>query len=144
LISRDSSPLSSDDYDVCFVDLNNDGRLEAIALASLWKTGFAGTGGGTMFVFAGTKDGRYQFISSNAVTRKPIYVRQRTNSGWHDLVVHSSGGDMESSARIMVFGGKGYPTNPSTEPKTIIMESDVMIIGDAEEDKSTVGGEPRR
>ena len=124
-----SSPWATDMYDVAFVDLNNDGVSDAITLATDWETGFIGSGGATMFVFAGTKVGDYRFISRSTVTRKPIHVRQTVNNGWRDLVVHTSGGGYPASDHVMVFDGKEYPLNPTMQPKTSIVESDELLIG---------------
>ena len=127
-----SRPLAPEEYQVAFVDLNKDDILDAVALVSLSETGFAGSGGGTLFVFAGTADDAYRFMSKSTVTRAPIYLRKTSNKGWRDLVVRSSGGGIRSSERIMLFDGKGYPPNPSVEPKTRIRKSDRMIIGNSE------------
>lgn len=139
-----SSSLTPEEYEVAFVDLNKDDILDAVALVSLWKTGFAGSGGGTLFVFAGTQDDSYRFISKSTVTRAPIYVRKTTNEGWRDLVVRSSGGAIRSSDRIMLFDGKGYPRNPSVEAKTRIQKSDRMIIGSSESCQCSGTADARR
>ncbi|MGC6455743.1 MAG: hypothetical protein ACON39_06075 [Coraliomargaritaceae bacterium] len=133
-----------EEYEVAFVDLNKDDILDAVALVSLWKTGFAGSGGGTLFVFAGTRDEAYQFISKSTLTRAPVYVRKTTNEGWHDLVVRSSGGGIRPSDRIMLFDGKGYPANPSVEPKVRIRKSDRMIIGSFESCQCSGTADARR
>jgi hypothetical protein len=132
LAGRGSESLAPDQYAVDFVDLNNDGIRDAIALVSLWETGFAGSGGGSLFIFAGTPDGAFQFMSKSSVTREPVFVRQITNRGWRDLVVRSAGGGIQPSARVMVFDGKSYPSNPSVEPRTSITQSDLLILGSSE------------
>ena len=100
--------------------------------SSLWETGFAGSGGGSLFIFAGTPDGAFQFMSKSSVTREPVFVRQTTNRGWRDLVVRSAGGGIQPSDRVMVFDGKSYPSNPSVEPRTSITQSDLLILGSSE------------
>ncbi len=127
-----SGSLAPEQYTVSFVDLNDDDMLDAVALVSRWDTGYAGSGGGTLFVFAGTRDGTYSFISKSTLTREPVHVRKTTNRGWRDLVVHSSGGGIQPSDRILVFDGNSYPANPSVEPKTRITKQDSMILGSTE------------
>ena len=131
LKSINSDPVPEDGYDLSFVDLNKDGIMDAIALMN-GKTGWVGSGGATMFVFKGSADS-YQFISRNTTTRKPIYVRQKKNNGWCGLVVCSSGGGVGPSNRLMIFDGKCYPLNPSVQPETTIINSDVMVMSDVEQ-----------
>lgn len=128
LESIDSDPVSEDGYDLSFVDLNKDGVMDAIALMN-WKTGWVGSGGATMFVFNGFADA-YQFISRSTITRKPIYVRHKKNNGWRDIVVYNSGGGAKASNRLMVFDGKDYPLNPSVQPETTIINSDIIVMSD--------------
>lgn len=128
----DSDPVLEDGYDLSFVDLNEDDIMDAIALMK-WKSGWVGNGGATMFIFKGRVDDSYQFVSRNTITRKPIYVRNKKNNGWRDLVVYNSGGGVRGANRLMVFDGKGYPLNPSLQPKTTVIDSDVVLMSDVEQ-----------
>jgi len=92
------------------IDLNGDGIADAIVL--LQGSKWCGSGGCTMLVFKGTKDG-FAFVSGSTITHEPIRVLASKTSGWSDLIVYSKGrGNV-----LMRFEGKGYPLNPSLQSK---------------------------
>ena len=92
-----------------FIDLNGDGRADAIVLLS--GPTWCGSGGCTMLIFRGTKTG-FSFVSGSTVTSEPIRVSREKAAGWRTLIVHSKGkGDVQ-----MHFDGTRYPLNPSVQP----------------------------
>lgn len=106
---------SSDDvrtrYSSAFVDLNDDGKPEAIVY--LAGRGWCGTGGCTTLVLASTKSS-FRVVSKIAVTRPPIRVLDTKSKGWHDISVRVQGGGLQAGyeARLS-FDGETYPSNPS-------------------------------
>ena len=95
------------------VDLDDDGTEDAIVLMS--ARDFCGSGGCTMMIFHGTKDG-FSFVSHSTITNEPIRVLQEKGHGWHTLAVRVRGGGLEPGDVLMVFDGTGYPLNPSMQP----------------------------
>ena len=63
-------------YRHALADLNGDGRVDAVVLL---LGDYCGSGGCTMLVFRGTKDG-FAFVSGSTITNEPIRVsREKTN-----------------------------------------------------------------
>jgi len=56
------------------VDLNGDGRVDAIVLLS--GPTWCGSGGCTMLIFRGTKTG-FSFVSGSTITNEPIRVSSK-------------------------------------------------------------------
>lgn len=91
-------------------DLDGDGIDDAIVL--LTGPTWCGSGGCTLAVFRGTKDG-FAFVSRSTVTREPVRVSPLVSHGWKVLVVNTKGkGDV-----LLRFDGKRYPGSPSAQGK---------------------------
>lgn len=91
------------------LDLNDDGNDDAIVL--LTGPDWCGSGGCTMLVFKGVRDG-LELVSSSSVALEPIRVLEQRSHGWAGLIVHSRG----HGEALLRFDGKRYPRNPSTAP----------------------------
>jgi hypothetical protein len=97
------------DYRFALVDLNGDGRDDAVVFISAPE--YCGSGGCVMDVFRATANG-FAFVSGSTVTSLPIRVTTDATHGWRSLIVNSNGrGDV-----IMRFDGVRYPLNPSVQP----------------------------
>lgn len=131
LESTHNHPVSKNEYDVAFANLNGDRFEDAIVLFGL-NTTWAGSGGSTLFIFKGTSKG-FVFLSKTTVTRAPVCIRNTENYGWKDLVVHSSGGGLPPSERLLVFDGDQYSPNTSMAQETTILDSDSVIINHVEQ-----------
>ena len=91
-------------------DLDGDGRDDAVVLLS--GPNWCGSGGCTMLVFRGEKDG-FKLVSGSTITYEPVRVSPERTHGWKTLIVYSKGtGDV-----LMRFDGRRYPGNPSMQPK---------------------------
>src|SRR5436190_1984698 len=91
-----------------FVDLDSDGRTDAIVL--LAGRNYCGSGGCGMIVFRGTAQG-FKKVSTSTITSEPIHVLPERLQGWKGLIVESEGD------RVMRFNGSRFPLNPSLQPK---------------------------
>lgn len=69
-----------------FVDLNDDGKLDAVVF--LTDPDSCGSGGCTLEIFKGTSSG-LKGVSGTTLVREPIYMSPRKVKGWHVLVVES-------------------------------------------------------
>lgn len=96
-----------------FIDLNDDGVLDALVVLS--STDWCGTGGCTMLVFEGYDKG-FRLVSSSTLIQTPLTVSETRSNGWRDLVVDVGGGGATSAKAALKFNGKDYPSNPSTQP----------------------------
>jgi hypothetical protein len=97
-------------FEHALIDLDGDGRLDAIVLlsGSMW----CGSKGCQLLVLRGTSDG-YVVVSAATVAREAIRVSSETCKGWKTLIVNSRGvGDV-----LMRFDGTRYPSDPALQPK---------------------------
>lgn len=114
LAKTGTDPQYIDPHQTALIDLNGDGRQDALVLLQN-PMYFCGTGGCTLLVFKGTKSG-FQFVSRSSLIREPILVSETKTHGWRDLVVEVSGGGMAPKWVALKFTGEKYPLNPSTLP----------------------------
>lgn len=102
-------------YGYAFVDLNRDGRNEAIVTV-LGGAGTCGTGGCEMFVEAEDKAG-WREVSSTVRTREPIRVLSTKHHGWQDIGVVDGGGGLPWTIESpVIFNAREYDGSPSDEP----------------------------
>lgn len=100
-------------YHYNFVDLNDDGQLDAVVFIS--GDEYCGTGGCEILIFKGGGK-EFSLLTELAVSRPPIWVSVNKTKGWRDLVLLNSGGGIKSYYSILKFDGKSYPDNPTVEP----------------------------
>lgn len=103
-------------YDAAFVDLDGDGRDEAVVY--LTGNSVCGSGGCDLHIY--TPKGRsWREVSALSISRPPIEVLPTRTRGWRDIAVFVAGGGIIPGyeARLR-FDGRSYPTNPSVAPAT--------------------------
>jgi uncharacterized protein YecT (DUF1311 family) len=98
------------EFRFAFADLDTDDIKDAVVLMSGGRS--CGSGGCNMLVFRGTKAG-FTYVSSSTITNAPLKVLPERNAGWRSIVVYAK----TVGEVVMRFDGKGYPLNPSTQPK---------------------------
>jgi len=108
-------PLDPASYEFVFslVDLNGDGIPDAIVLFN--GPDNCGSGGCTLEIFRGTKQGS-EFISGSTISREPIEILAEKRFGWHSFTVSVSGGGAKPCNALMRYNGKQYSPNPSLAP----------------------------
>ena len=95
------------------VDLNGDGKLDAIVLVS--GQSVCGTGGCEVLIFK--NDGEdYSLITEMSVSHAPVFVGATRTKGWNDLVMEVYGGGLKPYFASLKFDGQTYPENPTVEP----------------------------
>lgn len=112
-LTEQGSNLTNTSYEVEYVDLNDNGRDDALVL--LTSQNWCGSGGCTLLVFEGSTQG-FEFVSRSTVVNKPIVVSETRTSGWRDLIVTIGGGGGSSGQVALKFNGETYPVNPSMQP----------------------------
>lgn len=118
-------------YAAAFVDLNGDGKAEAIVY--LWDGGWCGSGGCTALILT-SNDSKYRVLTKITVTRLPIRVLTTKTNGWRDLAVFVAGGGVKAGYARLAFDGKKYPGNPTFAPLVRLsasVEGTVAIAEDA-------------
>lgn len=117
-------------------DLNNDGRKEVIA----WQSSFAGTSGGSLWVFE-KKGERFHQLYENDSTWTPIVKLPVKNGKWHSIAYLQAGGGVKTEF-IGVGMTKGKYTTVGQKPVELNDESGMpkgeVLIGKAWE-QSTFG-----
>lgn len=101
-------------YGYAFVDLNDDGRDEAIVVEV--SDNNCGTGGCGMEVEV-QQGGRWRTLSYTVRTRPPIKLLPTKHHGWHDVGIFDAGGGMPKSFESpVVFNGRKYGFSPTDRP----------------------------
>ncbi|WP_109994166.1 hypothetical protein [Salinisphaera sp. LB1] len=91
-------------YHARFVDLNGDGKREAV----VYVTGPSGCAQGCdLYVLARNGD-RYEAVSRIPTARAPLYELDQRHHGWHDLWVTTVGDAGGSHGQRMQYAGGGY------------------------------------
>lgn len=105
---------ANDRYANAFVDLNGEGREEAIV--HLVGRSWCGTGGCPTLIL--TPEGNsYRLVARISITRPPIRVLDERSGGWRSISVWVQGGGILQGYRARLrFDGKQYPANPTAAP----------------------------
>jgi len=69
-------------YALAWVDLNGDGRNEAVV--RIMSRGYCGSGGCQMYVLSPSRR-RWSLVGRMTITKPPIRVLNSRNHGWRDL-----------------------------------------------------------
>ena len=104
------------------VDLNGDGRADAIALMA--GPDWCGSGGCTMLIFRGVETG-FEFVSKVTIANPPIRVSKKAVHGWRTLIVSSKG---KGDVVLRLNKSLKYPLNPSIQPKVSAAELNAADI----------------
>jgi hypothetical protein len=77
-----AAPRSVARYQFALVDLNDDKSLEVVVHVT--DQSFCGNGGCPLVTFRRTATG-YELVGSSGLVRKPVYVMNEVQGGWHTL-----------------------------------------------------------
>lgn len=103
-------------YDFAGVDLNGDGKSEAIVMFSgpdwCQKTGCS------LVVFQEEQVG-YRPVSHITSARPPVLIGPEASFGWRDLMANTGGGAAAVRTVRLGFSGKGYPANALLQPEPV-------------------------
>jgi hypothetical protein len=107
-ISRD------DTYQVGWVDLNGDGRLDALIRDN--GPAFCGSGGCGLRVLERTLTG-FRSRGWMTITQLPVEVLNTRHHGWRDISVFVAGGGIRPGYQAsLAYDGRRYPGNPTVSP----------------------------
>lgn len=103
-------------YDFAAIDLNGDGKPEAVVLFTgpdwCQKTGCS------LVVFQEEEVG-YRPVTHITSARPPILIGPEASFGWRDLIVNTGGGGAPVRTVRLGFSGKGYPANALLQPEPV-------------------------
>jgi hypothetical protein len=101
-------------YAVAWVDLNGDGRDEAVV--RIMSRGFCGSGGCMLYILSPRGRG-WSMVGRTTITHPPIRVTNSRSHGWRDISVFVAGGGIIPGYHALLpFDGRIYPFNPSMAP----------------------------
>lgn len=103
-------------YEIAGVDLNGDGRSEALVLFT--GQDWCQRTGCSLVVFQEEQTG-YRQVSHMISVRPPLMVGPETSFGWRDLIVRTGGGAAPVRTVRLGFTGKGYPANALLQPEPV-------------------------
>ncbi|NJM35046.1 MAG: hypothetical protein HC850_10465 [Rhodomicrobium sp.] len=103
-------------YDITGVDLNGDGRSEALVLFT--GQDWCQRTGCSLVVFQEEQTG-YRPVSHMISVRPPLLVGPESSFGWRDLMVRTGGGPAPIRTVRLGFTGKGYPANALLQPEPV-------------------------
>lgn len=106
-----SAPMHSN-YDYRRIDLNEDGRRDAIILFKTPYGYWCGTHGCTMLVMEAHND-HFTLVNSIQPVRPPIYETSNKTNGWKDIVIRVSGRWHKAKNVSAKYNGQQYPLDPS-------------------------------
>lgn len=118
-LADNDDPTVSTPVKSSLIDLNDDEILDALVL--LVSSNWCGSGGCTLLVFEGQKEGlqtvepgdEFRLVSQSTLIQEPLIVSENRTQGWRDLVVEVSGGGAKPAQVALQFDGQAYPENPS-------------------------------
>ena len=101
-------------YAAAFVDLNGDGKQEAV----VYLTGrdLCGSGGCDLYIYT-PRRGSWREVTALSITRLPVRLLRGRTHGWRDISVFVAGGGILPGYDAQLkFNGRTYPTNPTVPP----------------------------
>lgn len=104
-------------YFDAFVDLNGDGKNEAIVYLYDSTGTYCGSGGCRMLILV-SEASSYRVVTGTTITQPPIRVLSRSSHGWRNIAMWMrGGGNLEGYEVELQFDGKAYPSNPNMAPR---------------------------
>lgn len=103
------SPLNSQ-YEFAFVDLDNNGRRDALVLMKLPYTYWCGWSGCPLLAFRANTDS-FSFISRSENVRGPVFVASTSGNGMRDIIIRASGTNTPDRNVMLAFDGNAYTAN---------------------------------
>ena len=107
----------NDAYSVTLIDLNEDGKREAIIYVA--GPSVCGSGGCSLLVLTPSARG-YRLVTTTTVTHLPAYALNTRTHGWRDLSVFVAGGGLSGHYASLRFNGRKYPSNPTVAPAIVM------------------------
>lgn len=114
-LKETGAPVASG-YDFNRIDLDSDGRRDALVLFKTPYGYWCDMHGCTMLVM---KAGNDEFDLVNAIqpVREPLYISNMQSNGWKHLVARVSGRWDDGAKDVaMAYDGRQYPNNPAALP----------------------------
>lgn len=122
-IAQTGGPANTQ-YDYTRIDMNADGRRDALILFKAPYTTWCGWTGCMMLILKAQGD-TFELVSEIEGVRGPLIVTKYKTNGWSDLGLRVSGAQMPDRTVILRFDGRGYPGNPAGQASVSAALSDI-------------------
>lgn len=120
-LQESGAPVSSM-YEYSRIDLDRDGRRDALVLFKNPYGYWCDTHGCTMLVLRAGND-KFELVNAIQPIRAPLYVSDSESNGWKDIIVRVTGRWDQSKDVAMTFNGAQYADNPALEPALMRLAS---------------------
>ncbi len=97
------------------VDLNGDGRRDALVLFKNPYGYWCGLYGCTMLILMAGEE-NFKLLNATQPVRGPLFISAMETNGWKNIIVHVSGRWAETKDVALQFDGEKYPASPSDLP----------------------------
>ena len=116
---------ASTQYDFTRVDLDGDGRRDALVMMKGPHHYWCGMDGCSLVVFKAAND-HFALVSEIFPVRGPLYVSNRiSEEGWKNLIIRVSGQSYAKAKDVALeFDGQTYPRNPFFQPAIVVSQAD--------------------
>lgn len=114
MFSETDMPQSSR-FQYVRVDLNDDGRRDALVLVTAPFETWCDIYGCTLYVMKAHDNG-FETVSEVRPVRTPMTVGETRSNGWRDLILRIDGRWSRSHEVALRFDGTAYPSAPESEP----------------------------
>lgn len=114
IFKETKGPLNST-YIYKRVDLDNDGRRDALVLMKTPYGFWCGTHGCTMLILK-AHNNVFALINAIQTVRPPIFISQQETNGWKNIILRVSGRSSKAKDVALEFDGHAYPKYPDTVP----------------------------
>ncbi|HOO82720.1 MAG TPA: hypothetical protein PK513_09470 [Alphaproteobacteria bacterium] len=112
---ENSEAPSASTYDFERIDLNEDGRRDALILFKTPYGYWCGTHGCTMLILR-AHNNHFSLVNDIQPIREPVYISPAKSHGWKNLLVRVSGRWDKAKNVVMAYNGEKYPNDPSNLP----------------------------
>lgn len=104
-------------YEFSRIDLDGDGRRDALAYVTFPYHYWCSKDGCTLLVFK-AGDNHFKMLSQITPVQNPVLVSDHKTYGWKDIIVHVPAPALDYTSKdvALSFNGKGYPERPFMEP----------------------------
>lgn len=124
-LTEQGAPISSL-YEYNRVDLDDDGRRDALVLFKNPYGFWCGTHGCTMLILKASDD-KFELVNAIQPVRAPLYVSEKATNGWRDIIVRVTGRKWdESKDALMAYNGTQYPDNPDLQPSAFYLAQNTV------------------
>ncbi len=101
-------------FEYARIDLNNDGRRDAIVMFKSPNNFWCHEYGCRVVIFKAHNE-NFGLLSEMSLVRGPLLISESTTNGWRDIIIREDGRGAKARYVAMRFNGISYPPNSQYE-----------------------------